>query len=75
MSDLVIRPATKTDLPDIVAMLADDFLGAAREMPSDMAPYYAAFERVSAEANQHLMVAEAGGALVHSHHGYKMALT
>jgi GNAT superfamily N-acetyltransferase len=64
MSDLVIRPATKTDLPGIVAMLADDSLGASREMPSDMAPYYAAFERIWADANQHLMVAEAGGALV-----------
>jgi GNAT superfamily N-acetyltransferase len=64
MSDLVIRPATKTDVPDIVAMLADDMLGASREEPSDMAPYYAAFERITADANQHLMVAEAGGALV-----------
>jgi hypothetical protein len=27
MSDLVIRPATKTDVPDIAAMLADDSLG------------------------------------------------
>ena len=64
MNDLVIRPAIKTDVLDIVAMLADDILGASRESPSDMAPYYAAFERVAGDSHQHLMVAEAGGALV-----------
>ena len=64
MSDLVIRPATMADIPGIVALLADDSLGASRETPSDLPPYYAAFERVAADPHQHLMVAESGGALV-----------
>lgn len=38
MGDLEIRPATKDDVPEIVAMLADDPLGAERESSDDLAP-------------------------------------
>ncbi|MDT9681877.1 GNAT family N-acetyltransferase [Streptomyces sp. TRM76323] len=57
MNDLEIRRATADDVPTIVAMLADDPLGAQRESPDDLAPYLAAFERVAADPNQHLVVA------------------
>ncbi|MGJ5754683.1 N-acetylglutamate synthase-like GNAT family acetyltransferase [Streptomyces puniciscabiei] len=57
MGDLEIRRATDDDLPAIVAMLADDPLGARRESPDDMAPYRAALERLEADPNQHLVVA------------------
>ncbi|MFE7426322.1 MULTISPECIES: GNAT family N-acetyltransferase [unclassified Streptomyces] len=57
MSDLDIRPATPADLPAIVAMLADDPLGARRESPDDIAPYHAAYRRLADDPNQHLMVA------------------
>ncbi|MFF9075317.1 GNAT family N-acetyltransferase [Streptomyces sp. NPDC014735] len=57
MSDLDIRPATPADLPAIVAMLADDPLGARRESPDDLAPYHAAYRRLADDPNQHLMVA------------------
>jgi hypothetical protein len=40
-----IRPATRADVPAIVGMLADDPLGAQRETPGDLEPYYEAFER------------------------------
>ncbi|MGW3291681.1 N-acetyltransferase family protein [Streptomyces sp. NPDC001002] len=57
MGDLEIRPATADDVPVIVAMLADDPLGAQRESPDDPAPYLAAWERLAADPNQHLVVA------------------
>ncbi|MFJ6631104.1 GNAT family N-acetyltransferase [Streptomyces sp. NPDC091376] len=64
MSDLQIRPASPADIPAIVAMLADDPLGARRESPDDLTPYTAAFERLAEDPNQHLMVAEREGRIV-----------
>ncbi|WP_318208275.1 GNAT family N-acetyltransferase [Streptomyces sp. SJL17-1] len=57
MSDLEIRPATAEDLEAIVAMLADDPLGAQRESPDDLSPYLTAFERLAGDPNQHVVVA------------------
>ncbi|MFH8628699.1 GNAT family N-acetyltransferase [Streptomyces lydicus] len=57
MSDIEIRRATEADLPAIVAMLADDPLGAARESPDDLAPYRAAYKTLAADPHQHLVVA------------------
>jgi len=61
-----IRPARKGDVPVIIAMLADDHLGRARERLEDPLPklYYDAFERVSGDANIELVVAEEGGRVV-----------
>lgn len=55
---LVIRPATAADVPAIVAMLADDKLGAQRETPHDIAPYLAAFESIAANPYTLLAYAE-----------------
>lgn len=60
----VIRRARAQDVAGIVALLADDRLGAQRETPDDLAPYREAFVRVEADPNQHLMVAEQAGRLV-----------
>lgn len=57
MGDLEIRPTAEDDIPAVVAMLADDPLGAQRESPHDLSSYLAAFERLSADPNQHLVVA------------------
>ncbi|KOU62561.1 GNAT family acetyltransferase [Streptomyces sp. MMG1533] len=57
MEDLEIQPATVDDIPSIVAMLADDPLGAQRESPDDLTPYLAALERLTSDPNQHLVVA------------------
>ncbi|MEU2449146.1 MULTISPECIES: GNAT family N-acetyltransferase [unclassified Streptomyces] len=60
MTDLpepTIRPATAADVPAVVAMLADDPLGATRESPDDLAPYLAALKRLTDDPNQHLVVA------------------
>jgi len=59
-----IRPATRDDVPAIVAMLADDPLGAAREDLGDPQAYDAAYDRVVADPGQHLVVAERDGSVV-----------
>ncbi|MEU5533027.1 GNAT family N-acetyltransferase [Streptomyces sp. NPDC020362] len=64
MGDLEVRRATTDDLPVIVAMLADDHLGAQRESPDDLTPYLAALERLNADPNQHLVVAVRDGRVV-----------
>jgi GNAT superfamily N-acetyltransferase len=57
------RPARAGDVPAIVALLADDPLGATRERPGDPA-YAAAFAALAADPNQLLVVAEDGGEVV-----------
>lgn len=64
MSDLHIRRAVAQDVPAIVALLADDPLGAQRESPDDLAPYIAAFERLAADPHQHPIVAVRDGQVV-----------
>ncbi|MEU8525382.1 GNAT family N-acetyltransferase [Streptomyces sp. NPDC048629] len=64
MSDLEIRPALRTDIPAVVAMLADDPLGALRESPDDLTPYETAFERLAGDPHQHVVVAVRSGAVV-----------
>lgn len=64
MTDVVIRTATAADVPGIVAMLVDDELGATRESPDDLTPYWTAFAAIDADPHQHLVVAESNGQLV-----------
>jgi ribosomal protein S18 acetylase RimI-like enzyme len=68
MSDksVSIRPARREDVSAIVAMLADDHLGRARERVEDPLPsvYYQAFERVERDQNLTLVVAESEGRVV-----------
>src|SRR5699024_5726399 len=58
-SPLHFRTATREDLPAIVAMLADDPLGAQREQYSDPLPetYHYAFEAITEDPNNELIVA------------------
>lgn len=64
MADLEIRRTTAADVPAVVAMLADDPLGAERESPDDLTPYLAALERLDADPNQHVVVAVRDGRVV-----------
>jgi len=64
MGDLEIRAAATEDVPAIVDMLADDPLGSQRESPDDLTPYLAALERLTADPNQHLVVAVREGRVV-----------
>lgn len=63
---LAIRPAREADLPAIVALLADDPLGAMREENADPLPqaYLAAFRDLAAQRDNVLLVAETAGEIV-----------
>ncbi|MCA1416454.1 GNAT family N-acetyltransferase [Bradyrhizobium sp. NBAIM20] len=61
-----IRPARREDVAAIVAMLADDHLGRARERVEDplSSAYYDAFARIARDPNLTLVVAESEGRVV-----------
>jgi ribosomal protein S18 acetylase RimI-like enzyme len=60
------RLATRTDLPAIVRMLAEDDLGTQRERFETPLPqtYYEAFEAIEKDSNQELIVTEMGGEVI-----------
>jgi GNAT superfamily N-acetyltransferase len=58
-TDVIFRAATEADVPAIVALLADDVIGAGREGESDR--YRAAFREIDADPRNHLIVAEVDG--------------
>lgn len=66
MTDLIFRRAIEADVPAIIAMLADDILGAARETggPESLPKYLAAFRAIDADPNQFLLVVENGAQIV-----------
>jgi ribosomal protein S18 acetylase RimI-like enzyme len=66
VSQIILRPARREDVAAIIAMLADDHLGRARERLEQPLPqiYYDAFARLSADPGIQLMVAEEGGKVV-----------
>ena len=57
---VTFRDARREDVPAIVALLADDMLGAEREAAADEA-YQAAFEQVESDPRSRLIVAEEDG--------------
>lgn len=66
MTDILFRHAKEADLPAIIAMLADDALGAKREdnsLPVN-AKYLAAFEAIDRDPNQYLAVVEQTGEII-----------
>ena len=64
--NLKFRQATREDLPEIVRMLADDFLGSRRERYENPLPetYIKAFEEIEADKNNELIVADVEGVVV-----------
>jgi GNAT superfamily N-acetyltransferase len=65
-SAMILREATREDLPTIVRMLADDPLGQKRHRVEEPLPqdYYAAFEAIAASPANALYVAEIDGEIV-----------
>ncbi len=60
-----LRRATAADLPALVALLADDVLGAAREAADgDLTPYRRAFDLLDADPAHLLLVAAVSDAVV-----------
>lgn len=64
--NLKFRQAKREDLPEIVRMLADDFLGATRERAESPLPenYVRAFKEIKADKNNQLIVAEMNDEIV-----------
>ncbi|HZM81444.1 MAG TPA: GNAT family N-acetyltransferase [Candidatus Limnocylindrales bacterium] len=60
----IVRRARADDIPAIVAMLADDPLGATRETDAGFSGYKMAFEKISLDPNQMLVVGERAGEVV-----------
>jgi ribosomal protein S18 acetylase RimI-like enzyme len=65
-TSIIIRRARRDDVGAIVAMLADDPLGAARERLEDPLParYFAAFDALDRDPNIQLVVADEQGVVV-----------
>lgn len=57
------RQASAEDVPAVVALLADDALGATRE-GQEAGAYLSAFKRMHAEGNNHLIVGEEAGRII-----------
>jgi GNAT superfamily N-acetyltransferase len=68
MTELTFRRAGRADLEAIVDMLVDDYIGAKREDGSRPlnAKYVAAFDAISRDENQFLLVVEEAGEIVGS---------
>jgi ribosomal protein S18 acetylase RimI-like enzyme len=66
VSDVVFRKAERNDVPAIVRLLADDTLGAKRERVEDPLPqsYALAFDAMSRETWNEMIVGERGGRIV-----------
>jgi GNAT superfamily N-acetyltransferase len=61
---VIFRDARRADVPEIVALLADDVLGAAREAPREGgvdSAYWTAFDQITADPWNRLIVAELDG--------------
>lgn len=66
---VIFRDAEREDVPAIVALLADDVLGASREASPGLAgavddAYWAAFAMVAGDPRNRIIVAEEGGQVV-----------
>ena len=66
MASITFRKATRSDLPAVVALLADDMIGRSREIQSDPVDprYVAGFDAIEASPNDMLAVAEMDGRVV-----------
>lgn len=58
---VIFRDARREDITEIVALLADDMLGASREADQVDDAYLAAFDQIAADARNRLIVADIDG--------------
>ncbi|MGV9212027.1 GNAT family N-acetyltransferase [Micromonospora sp. RB23] len=64
MSDMIFREAVRADLSAVIALLADDVLGKARDFTQVDEAYERAFADISGDPRNFLIVAEQDGELV-----------
>lgn len=68
LTGFTVCRATSEDIPNVVALLADDYLGVARE-DAEIAEYQAAFEQIDPDPRHHLaVVKDSAGTLVGTMH-------
>ena len=61
---MIVREAVAADLPEIVALQREDVIREVHEDDVPVAAYRAAFDRISADAHQQLLVGEVDGRVV-----------
>ncbi|MET8041627.1 GNAT family N-acetyltransferase [Micromonospora sp. NPDC005215] len=64
MTDVTFREAVRADLPAVIALLADDVLGKARDFTEVDEAYEKAFADITADPRNQLIVAEQDAELV-----------
>ncbi|WFF03621.1 GNAT family N-acetyltransferase [Micromonospora sp. WMMD964] len=64
MTDVIYREAVRADLPAVIALLADDVLGKARDFTEVDETYEKAFADITADPRNQLIVAEQDGEMV-----------
>ncbi|MEU4528392.1 GNAT family N-acetyltransferase [Micromonospora ureilytica] len=64
MSDVIYREAVRADLPTVIALLADDVLGKARDFTEVDEAYERAFAAIDADPRNQLIVVEQDGEMV-----------
>ncbi|WP_328338700.1 GNAT family N-acetyltransferase [Micromonospora sp. NBC_00421] len=64
MTDVILREAVRADLPAVLALLADDVLGRAREHTGVDEAYERAFADITADPRNQQVVAERAGEVV-----------
>lgn len=64
--NIIFRKANRTDVPEIVRLLASDSLGATREQYNEtITPsYYSAFDTINSDKNNYLIVSELNGKVI-----------
>ncbi|HUX79082.1 MAG TPA: GNAT family N-acetyltransferase [Alphaproteobacteria bacterium] len=69
-NDLTLRPATTNDLPNIIRLICDDELGVTRESFTDplLRSYYQAFQEITEDKNQMLLVVESQNKVIGTCH-------
>jgi GNAT superfamily N-acetyltransferase len=64
LSELISRRATPTDLPAMLALIADDVLGKNRDADPSDPVYKEAYEAINADRNQYLLLGELDGEVI-----------
>lgn len=64
MTDVIFREAVRADLPTLIALLADDVLGKARDFTEVDEAYERAFADITADPRNQQIVADRGGEVV-----------
>ena len=70
LNDLILRPATASDVPEVIRLMCEDELGATRESLSNplAQSYMLAFQEIAKDKHQSLLVVEHKGKTIGTCH-------